>query len=144
MSPAPATEPRPASSEDFAAFLRAAVAADRKQPVHECLRHRLLARLWESGEPEEGSTADIIFTGPDGTHLFEVLQAERPAYADLREAATRIAEVRYTLGRSIDRVFLVCAAAPAEHWAVEAVEGAFGASVVWWEDGTWHGLDKTM
>lgn len=126
-------------SADFEDFLETAVAADRRQPVHERLRHRLLGQLWESGEPEDGNAADIIRTSDSGTHLFEVLHTEQPAYADLREAATRTAEIRFALGRPVDQIFLVCAAAPAEPWAIAAVEGAFGVSVIWWETGAWHG-----
>lgn len=144
MPPAPApVEPTtsvPASG--FEEFLQLAVAADRRESVHERLRHRLLAQLWESGEPEEGATADIIRTNATGTHLFEVIHAEHPAYLDLREAATRAAEVRFGLDRPIDRTFLVCAAPPAETWSVPAVEGAFGVSVIWWDGGSWHGAES--
>ncbi|GAA3377943.1 hypothetical protein GCM10020367_55600 [Streptomyces sannanensis] len=109
--------------------------------VHERLRHRLLAELWESGEPEDGSTADVIRTNDTGTHLFEALHAEQPTYVDLREAATRTTEVRFALDRTIDRIFLVCAAAPVEPWAIEAIEGAFDVSVIWWGDGSWQGAE---
>ncbi|MGW6983414.1 HelD family protein [Streptomyces sp. NPDC054932] len=132
--------PVPASSAaGFQEFLARAVSDDRGQSVHEQLRYRLLGRLWESGRPEEGAAADIIRSDDSGTHLFEVLRAERPAYVDLREAAARTAEVRYALRRPVDRVFLVCAAAPAEPWAIEAVEGAFGVCVIWWDEQTWCG-----
>lgn len=141
MSQPSTTTPLPEPSADFEDFLQTAVAADRRQPIHERLRHRLLAQLWETGEPEDGSVADIIHAGASGTHLFEVLHAETPTYADLRAAATRTAEIRFALGRSVDRVFLVCAAEPAEPWAVAVVEGAFGVSVIWWESGAWHGAD---
>jgi hypothetical protein len=141
MSPEPTTTSLPGPSADFEDFLQAAVAADRRQPIHERLRHRLLAQLWESGEPEDGSAADIIHAGDGGTHLFEVLHAQQPTYSDLRDAATRTVELRFAIGRPIDRVFLVCAAAPTEPWAVAAVEGAFGVSVIWWDNGAWHGAD---
>lgn len=141
MLPAPIAPSLPEPSADFEHFLEAAVAADRRQPVHERLRHRLLAQLWEAGEPEEGNAADIVRTGISGTHLFEVLHREQTTYADLRESAARTIEIRFALGRPVDQVFLVCAAAPAEPWAVAAVEGAFGVSVIWWESGTWHGSD---
>ncbi|MFD7053249.1 HelD family protein [Streptomyces mirabilis] len=126
---------------DFEHYLQAAVADDRKQPVHERLRHRLLAQLWEHGEPEDGSVADIVNAGDSGTNLFEVLHAEHPTYSDLREAASRSAEIRFAVGQPIDHVFLVCANAPVEPWAVAAAEGAFGLSVMWWESGAWHGAD---
>lgn len=131
----------PEPSAAFEDFLEAAVAADRRQPTHERLRHRLLAQLWEYGEPEDGTAADIIRTSNSGTHLFEVLHTEQPTYSDLRDAATRTTEIRFALGRPIDQVFLVCAAVPAEPWAVAAAEGAFGVSVLWWETGAWHGSD---
>ncbi|MEV0776242.1 hypothetical protein [Streptomyces sp. NPDC050428] len=141
MPPEPTTASLPEPSADFEAFLHAAVAADRRQPTHERLRHRLLAQLWESGEAGDGNAVDIIREGESGTHLFEVLHAQQPAYSDLPEAATRTAEIRFSLGRPVDRVFLVCAAAPTEPWAIAAVEGAFGVSAIWWENGAWHGTD---
>lgn len=128
----------------FRDFLQAAVAADRRQAVHERLRHQLLAQLWESGIPEDSATADIIRSDDTGTHLFEVLHAERPKYLDLREAATRAAEIRFGLARPIDRAFLVCASAPVEPWAIETVEGAFGVSVIWWDNGSWHGVSADL
>ncbi|OKJ86973.1 hypothetical protein AMK32_06895 [Streptomyces sp. CB01883] len=141
MPTVPTTVSHPELSAEFEDFLQAAVAADRRQPVHERLRHRLLAQLWEAGEPEGGGIADVVLAAEHGTHLFEVLQAENPTYSDLRAAATRTTEIRFALGRPVDRVILVCAAEPAEQWAVETVEGAFGVSVIWWEGGTWRGTD---
>lgn len=141
MSSASTTASHPEPSADFEDFLQTEVAADRRQPIHERLRHRLLAQLWESGEPEDGGIADIIHTRGNSTHLFEVLEAEKPTYSDLRAAAMRTTEVRFALGYSVDQVILVCAAEPAEQWGVETVEGAFGVSVIWWESGTWRGAD---
>ncbi|MEV0011103.1 hypothetical protein [Streptomyces sp. NPDC047973] len=128
-------------SPDFREFLQAAVAADRREAVHERLRHRLLAQLWESGNPEDNTTADIIRSNETGTHLFEVLHAEQPTYLDLREAATRAVEIRFGLDRPIDRTFLVCAAAPVEAWATATVEGAFDVSVIWWDNEGWQGAE---
>ncbi|MFF0086035.1 HelD family protein [Streptomyces canus] len=128
-------------SADFEHYLQKSVADDRKQPAHERVRHRLLAQLWEHGEPEDGDLADILHAGGSGTNLFEVLHTEHPTYSDLREAASRSVEIRFALGRAVDHVFLVCANAPAEPWAIAAAEGAFGLSVMWWENGTWHGTD---
>ncbi|MFE9441155.1 hypothetical protein ACFYO2_19575 [Streptomyces sp. NPDC006602] len=144
MPPEPTITSLPQTPADFEDFLEAAVAADRRQPIQERLRHRLLAQLWESGEPKDEDAADIIRTGDNGTHLFEVLHTEQPTYSDLREAATRTAEIRFALGRPVDQVFLVCAAVPAEPWAVAAVEGAFGVAVIWWETGAWHGSEADM
>ncbi|MDR3084029.1 MAG: hypothetical protein LBV60_24450 [Streptomyces sp.] len=144
MPSQPATPAQPAPTAEFTDFLAAAVAIDRRQSPHERLRHRLMSQLWESGEPQEGPTADIIRTNEAGTHLFEVLHAEEPTYADLREAATRTTEIRYTLDQPVDRAFLVCGAAPVEPWAVATAEGVFGVSVIWWEVGMWHGSDSEM
>ncbi|MEV8309936.1 UvrD-helicase domain-containing protein [Streptomyces flavidovirens] len=140
-SPVPAASATPHPSSGFQEFLQAAVAADRRESVHERLRHHLLAQLWESGRPEDSATADIIRSNDNGTHLFEVLHTEPPTYLDLREAATRTAEIRFGLARPIDHTFLVCAAAPVEPWAVAAVEGAFGVSVIWWDNGSWRGTE---
>ncbi|MFI6063406.1 HelD family protein [Streptomyces sp. NPDC051286] len=141
MSSTPAESATSTPSSDFQEFLQAAVAADRRDSVHERLRHNLLAQLWESGKPEDSTTADIIRSNDNGTHLFEVLHAEQPTYLDLREAATRTAEIRFGLARSIDRTFLVCAAAPVEPWAIATVEGAFDVSVIWWDNGIWQGAE---
>ncbi|WP_237409411.1 hypothetical protein [Streptomyces sp. M2CJ-2] len=86
--------------------LQAAAAADRKRSVHERLRHRLPAQLWEHGQPEDDSVVDIVHVGDHGTYLFEVPHAEQPTCTDLREAATRTAEVRFAAGRAIDQIFL--------------------------------------
>ncbi|CAL9366730.1 hypothetical protein SUDANB105_00777 [Streptomyces sp. enrichment culture] len=110
VSSASTTASSPAPSLDFEGFLQTAVAADRQQPIHERLCHRLLAQLWETGAPEDGHLADIIRSGQSGTLLFEVLHSDEPTYSDLRAAATRTAEIRFALGRPIDRIFLVCAA----------------------------------
>ncbi|MGW2349738.1 HelD family protein [Actinacidiphila glaucinigra] len=141
MSSAPAESTTSLPSSGFQEFLQAAVAADRRESVHERLRHQLLAQLWESGKPEDSATADIIRSNDSGTHLFEVLHTEHPTYLDLREAATRTVEIRFGLARPIDRTFLVCASAPSEPWAVAAVEGAFGVSVIWWDNGSWLGAE---
>ncbi|MFF7899751.1 HelD family protein [Streptomyces sp. NPDC088817] len=141
VSSASTTASSPAPSPNFEGFLQTAVASDRQQPIHERLRHRLLAQLWETGAPEDGNIADIIQSGESGTLLFEVLHSEEPTYSDLRAAATRTAEIRFALGRPIDRIFLVCAAEPSEPWAVSTIEAVFGVSVIWWENGAWHGAD---
>ncbi|WP_406084996.1 HelD family protein [Streptomyces virginiae] len=144
MIPTQPVRPVAEAASDLDDFLRTAVEADRKQPVHERLRHKLLARLWEVGEPEQGSTADVLRTDGSSTQLFEVLHVEHATYGDLRDAAARTAEIRFTLDRAVDRTFLVCAAPPVEAWAVGAVEGAFGVSVIWWESGAWQGRDATV
>lgn len=131
--------PRPPQTSK--ASLQTSVAADRQQSIHERLRHRLLAQLWETGAPEDGNIADIIQSGDSGTLLFEVLHSAEPTYSDLRAAATRTAEIRFALGRPIDRTFLVCAAEPTEPWAISTIEAAFEVSVIWWENGAWHGAD---
>ncbi|MFD3452877.1 HelD family protein [Streptomyces sp. NPDC058691] len=142
MSSASAESATLVPSPGFQEFLQTAVAADRRESVHERLRHRLLAQLWESGNPEDSTTADIIRSNDSGTHLFEVLHADQPTYLDLREAATRTVEIRFGLARPIDRTFLVCAATPIEPWAVAAVEGAFDVSVIWWDSGSWQGAES--
>ncbi|MFD5635758.1 HelD family protein [Streptomyces sp. NPDC127077] len=137
FQPASTTSTEPPAA--FEHYLQTAVAQDRTQPTHERLRHRLLAQLWESGQPEDGTVADIIHTSENGTFLLEVLHAEHPTYADLRDAAARTAEIRFATKRQIDQVVLVCANTPAETWAIETAEGAFDVSVLWWENGTWQG-----
>jgi hypothetical protein len=96
-------------------------------------------RVAEITSARDGRSTAVITPADDGTHLFEVLEAEKPTYSDLRAAATWTAEIRFALGRPVDQVILVCAAEPAEQWAAETVEGVFGASVVWWESEAWRG-----
>ncbi|KAF3468535.1 UvrD-helicase domain-containing protein [Streptomyces sp. Tu 3180] len=123
---------------DMVAERERSARADR---VHESLRHRLLADLYEGFE-DVGDTAhvDAWIHGPDGTALFEVLADGAPTYGRIREAALHLLEASSLHPQEpAEYLVVVLREPPAEPWAVGACDRAFSVDLAWRDGDAWAG-----
>ncbi|MFF9395278.1 HelD family protein [Streptomyces griseoluteus] len=123
---------------DMVAERERSARADR---VHESLRHRLLADLYE-GPGDVGDTAyvDAWSQGPDGTTLFEVLADGAPTYERIREAAVHLLEASSLHPQEpAEYLVVVLREPPAESWAAAACDRAFSVDLVWRDGDAWAG-----
>ncbi|MGW7469497.1 HelD family protein [Streptomyces xantholiticus] len=128
------------TKEGFLRALETSAAADRTCRKHEAVRHALMSELlWADLEPTDSPTVDVSCAMGDGLFVYEVLGADRSAYADLRSGATRLLEINHTLPAPAARLCLVLCEPPAEDWSAETVREVFGVHVLWRTRAGWGG-----
>ncbi|MFL1431954.1 MULTISPECIES: HelD family protein [unclassified Nocardiopsis] len=126
------------------AVIRAAVARERADNIHEALRHQLMADLFKRHrKPESGELLDVECEGPEGTYLYEVLGAGGHTYERMREGVLRIMEIEYVTGKA-DRAFLVLPDPPEPPEAAELVGEVFGTGVIWRSGESWEGTETDL
>ncbi|MET8631640.1 ATP-binding domain-containing protein [Streptomyces sp. NPDC004680] len=131
-----ATEPSPSLLH----ILETAAAADRTCKTHEAVRLELMAALLRADlQPANSPVIDVSCTTKDGRFLYEVLDASRCTYADLRSGAVRLLEINHTLPAPADRLHLVLCQPPAEKWAADTLHDIFGIHVLWRTKEGWSG-----
>ncbi|WP_024934747.1 HelD family protein [Actinomadura welshii] len=128
------------------ADLESTVREERRSTVHEGVRHALISELYTAGlVPTVNSpTADVICDGNGGRILYEVLGEGGNTYRRMRDAVLRILEVQHAEGEPAEHRFLVLPEAPAETWAPEVLNEAFGMSVIWRAEGRWEGRNLDL
>jgi hypothetical protein len=133
--------PLSASTGSLHDILAERVRTARSDRMHEALRHRLLADLFET-DYDTGSDelADGWCLLPDGMALYEVLGENGQQYTHIREAVLHVQEVEYLRGAPrAEHIVIVLPAAPTEAWITDAVSGSFGVTLVWRDGRDWAG-----
>lgn len=115
--------------------------AARRDRVHESLRHRLLADLYERfTDAGDSDHVDAWSLGPEGLTLFEVVGEHSHDYARVREAALHLLEAAYLHpGGQAEYLVIVLREPPTEPWAAEIADGAFSVSLAWRDGAGWAG-----
>lgn len=122
--------------------LTTAAETDRTCNTHEAVRHELQAALLRAGlRPSDSPTVDVNCLRQEGLYLYEILGAGHTSYAAVRDGATRLLEINYTLPSKADRLYLVLSEAPSEDWAATTTHDVFGINVVWRTADGWSGQD---
>jgi hypothetical protein len=115
--------------------------AARADRVHESLRHRLLADLYERS-PDVGDSdhVDAWSLGPEGMMLFDVLGEGAHTYAQIREAALHLLEAAHLHpGGQAEYLVIVLREPPAEPWTAEVADRAFSVGLAWRDGAGWAG-----
>lgn len=131
----------PAGEPDLAGTVVERERVARSHRVHEGLRHRLLADLYDCfDEVGDSAYADAWTHGPDGTTLFDVLAEGPPEYERIRKAALHLLEASclHPDGPA-EYLVVVLPEAPAQVWAADAADRAFSVGLAWREGSGWAG-----
>jgi hypothetical protein len=131
-----------AAEDEYHAMLKAAVAEDRGDNVHERVRNELMVRLFRAGAaPIDSAIADIMRTSGSGTILYEVVGEGGNSYDGMRNGAMRLKEVAFCLDAPADHLVLVLPQEPTEAWAAERISKMFDVSIIWRSEADWGGQD---
>ncbi|MEU6092770.1 hypothetical protein ABZ865_39645 [Streptomyces sp. NPDC047085] len=106
------------------------------------MRLELMAALLRADlQPTNTPIIDVSCPTKNGHFLYEVLDAGRCTYADLRSGAVRLLEINHTLPTPADRLHLVLCQPPAEDWAADTLHDIFKVHVLWRTKEGWRGQD---
>ncbi|MEU8379289.1 hypothetical protein [Streptosporangium sp. NPDC048865] len=138
---ATAASERYESRDDFLTSLKKRVHADRRDHVHERLRHSLIAELFGARLQPSGDLpfSDVVCRSDHGAVLYEIVSKVTGTYPELRDAAVRMPETERAGGERADHLFLVLPGAPQDLWALDLLVETFNVSVIWKTGAGWDG-----